>query len=85
MLSPVIFFNLIMGIIGAWQVFTLPYIMVGAGVNRAGYFYSAYLFDSAFMQQRMGYASALAYIQFAIIFALTMLTIWLSKRFVHYR
>jgi len=86
MLSPVIFFNLIMGIIGVWQVFTLPYIMApGGGPNRSGYFYSAYLFDSAFMQQRMGYASAMAWIQFLIIFALTMLTIWLSKRFVHYR
>lgn len=85
MLSPVIFFNLIMGIIGAWQVFTVPYIMVGTGVNRAGYFYSQYLFDRAFMDQRMGYASAMAYIQFLIILALTLLTIWSSRRWVHYR
>lgn len=85
MLSPVIFFNLIMGIIGAWQVFTLPYIMVGAGPDRSAYFYSMYLFDTAFMQQRMGYASAMAWIQFLVIFGLTMIVMWTSKRWVHYR
>lgn len=85
MLSPVIFFNLIMGIIGSWQVFTLPYIMVGQGPDRSAYFYSMYLFDAAFMQQRMGYASAMAWIQFLVIFGLTMVVIWTSKRWVHYR
>lgn len=85
MLSPVIFFNLVMGIIGSWQVFTLPQIMVGDRVNRAGYFYSMYLFDAAFMQQRMGYASAMAWIQFLIVLSLTLLVIWSSKRWVHYR
>ncbi|MEI8196501.1 MAG: sugar ABC transporter permease [Phycisphaerae bacterium] len=85
MLSPVIFFNLIMGIIGSWQVFTLPQIMVGPNVNRAGYFYSMYIFDSAFMQQRMGYASAMAWIQFLIVLSLTLLVMWTSKRWVHYR
>ncbi len=85
MLSPVIFFNLIMGIIGSWQIFTLPYIMVGAGPDRAAYFYSMYLFDAAFMQQRMGYASAMAWVQFLVIFGLTMIVMWTSKRWVHYR
>lgn len=85
MLSPVIFFNLIMGIIGAWQVFTLPYIMVGAGPDRSAYFYSMYLFDAAFMQQRMGYASALAWVQFVVIFGLTLIVMLTSKRWVHYR
>lgn len=85
MLSPVIFFNLIMGIIGSWQVFTLPQIMIGKGVNRAAYFYSMYIFDSAFMEQRMGYASALAWIQFLIVLSLTLLVIISSKRWVHYR
>jgi len=85
MLSPVIFFNLIMGIIGSWQVFTLPYIMVGAGPDRSAYFYSMYLFDAAFMQQRMGYASAMAWVQFLVIFGLTLIVMLTSKRWVHYR
>ena len=85
MLPPVIFFNLIMGIIGAWQIFTVPYVMVGISVNRAGYFYSQYLFDRAFMDQRMGYASAMAWIQFLIVLGLTLVMVGWSRKWVHYR
>lgn len=85
MISPVIFFNLIMAIIGTLQVFAIPYIMTGGGPARATLFYSMYLYENAFMYLKMGYASALAWIQLAIVLALTALAFWSSKRWVHYQ
>lgn len=87
MLSPVIFFNLIMAIIGTLQVFAIPYIMTGPEGNpaRATLFFSMYLYANAFMYLKMGYASALAWIQLMIVLALTALAFWSSKRWVHYQ
>lgn len=85
MISPVIQFNVVMGIIGSFQVFTIPYIMFsGGGPDRSAYFYSMYLFDNAFIYQRMGYASAMGWVMFLIIFLLTMLFLRLSESKVHY-
>lgn len=85
MLSPVILFNVIMGIIGTLQVFTVPYLISPAGSPaRSIYFYTMYLFDNAFLYHKMGYASAMGWIMFLIILALTGLSLRLSKRFVHY-
>lgn len=86
-LSPVILFNVIVGIISAWQVFALPYLMwrTRPGPDRTTYFYTMYLFDNAFSYLKMGYASAMAWIQFIIVLALTGLVFWLSRRMVHYR
>lgn len=84
MLSPVIFFNLIMGIIGSWQIFDVPYVMTGGGPNRATTFYSMYLFQAGFMQLRMGAASAMAWIQFLIIVGLTVVAFWTARKWVHY-
>jgi multiple sugar transport system permease protein len=85
MISPVIQFNVVMGIIGSFQVFTIPYIMFPGGrPERATYFYSMYLFDNAFLYQRMGYAAAMGWVMFIIIFALTMLFLRLSESKVHY-
>lgn len=85
MLSPVIQFNLVMGVIGSFQVFTIPYIMFPGGrPERAAMFYSMYLYDNAFPFQRMGYASAMGWIMFIIIFILTMITLRLSDKKVHY-
>lgn len=85
MISPVIQFNVVMGIIGSFQVFTIPYIMFPGGrPERSTYFYSMYLFDNAFIFQRMGYASAMGWVMFIIIFALTMLFLRLSESKVHY-
>ena len=84
-ISPVIFFNLIMGIIGTLQVFTLPYIMLPGGQpDRATYFYAMYLYDNALAYVRMGYASAMAFIQLLVILALTGIAFWSSKKWVHY-
>ena len=86
-LSPVVLFNVIIAVIGAWQVFALPYMMwrTRPGPDRATYFYSMYLFDNAFNYLKMGYASAMAWIQLLIILALTGLVFLVSRRMVHYR
>lgn len=86
-LSPVILFNVITAIIGTWQIFALPYVIwrTREGPDRAVYFYTTYLYDNAFRYLKMGYASAMAWIQLLIILALTGLVFWASKRTVHYR
>jgi multiple sugar transport system permease protein len=86
MISPVILFNLIMGIIGTLQVFAVPFVMLpGGGPERSAYFYTAYLFDNAFRYNKMGYASAMGWIMFLAILLLTFLSLNLSKRHVHYQ
>jgi multiple sugar transport system permease protein len=84
-ISPVIFFNLIMGIIGTLQVFATPYILTGGGPARSTYFFTMYLYDNAFSYLRMGYASAMAWVQLLIILALTGLAAWSGRRWVHYQ
>lgn len=85
MLSPVIFFNLVMAIIGTLQVFDVPYIMTGGGPARATYFVTMYLYDNAFNYLQMGYASAMAWIMLLIVLALTGIAFWSSSRWVHYQ
>jgi multiple sugar transport system permease protein len=86
MISPVILFNLIMGIIGSLQVFTVPYIMFPNGTPaRSTYFYTSYLFDNAFKYHKMGYASAMGWIMFLMILVLTFVSLRLSERHVHYQ
>ncbi len=72
MLSPVIFFNLLMGLIGALQTFTQGYIITGGGPQNATLFYALYLYRRAFTDFRMGYASALAWVLFAIVLVLSI-------------
>lgn len=88
MLSPVIYFNVIMGLIGAFQVFAQPLIMTGgSGVGapqRSTLFYVLQLYSVGFMDMRMGYASAMAWVLFLIILVLTFLATRISKRFVSY-
>lgn len=85
MISPVIQFNLIMGIIGTLQVFAVPYVMFPGGIPaRSTYFYSTYLYDNAFQYGRMGYASAMGWILFIVIFLLSMIALKASNKHVHY-
>jgi ABC-type sugar transport system permease subunit/ABC-type glycerol-3-phosphate transport system substrate-binding protein len=84
MLSPYIFFNLIMGIIGTMQVFTQAFIMTEGGPDDSTMFYAYYLFNNAFRYFKMGYASALAWILFVIVLALTMFQLKVAPRWVHY-
>lgn len=83
-ISPVIFFNLIMAIIGSLQILTTPLIMTGGGPARSTYFFTMYLYDNAFNFLRAGYANAMAWVQLLIVLALTALAAWSSKRWVHY-
>jgi len=84
MLTPYIFFNLVTGVVGTFQVFTQAFVMTLGGPAQSTLFYVYYLFNNAFSYFKMGYASAMAWILFLIIFALTMLQLWLAKRWVHY-
>ncbi|WP_274361856.1 carbohydrate ABC transporter permease [Paenibacillus thermotolerans] len=84
LISPVILFNGIIGIISSFQIFTQAYVITRGGPDWNSYFYVYYLFNTAFAQFRMGYASAQAWILFIVIFALTLLALWGSKRFVYY-
>ena len=86
MVSPAIFFNVVVGIIFVWQVFAVPQIMIpGGGPGRNAYFYTMYLYDVAFRYQRFGYACLLSGVQLGIILLLTVLVFRLSRRLVHYR
>lgn len=84
MMTPVILFNLIMGIIGSFQIFTPAFIMTQGGPNYHSYFYVFYLYQNAFQFFRMGLASAQAWILFLIVLGLTLLTFRVSGRFVYY-
>jgi multiple sugar transport system permease protein len=85
MISPVLLFNGIMGIIGSLQFFAVPYIMTPNGQPaRSAYFYAMYLYDNAFLYLKMGYASAMAWILFLLILLLTLLSLRLAGRYVHY-
>ena len=84
MLSPTIFFNVIMGILGGFQVFLQAYIMTGGGPNNSTLFYAFYLYNKAFKDLQMGYASALAWILLIISMLLTLVVFATSKRWVYY-
>ncbi len=82
--SPVILFNLIMGFIGSFQEFTLPWLLTNGGPAASTEFYSLHLYRTAFQNLRMGTASALAWILFVIIVAFTVILFRTSGRWVYY-
>lgn len=92
-LSPIILFQLIMGLIGAFQIFTESYILAGGkvgGNNSLGgpeqslLFYAVNLYQEAFVFLKMGYASALAWILFLIVLLITFILLKTSGRWVYY-
>ena len=83
LLTPTIFFTLIIGVIGSFQVFTQGFVMTQGGPNNATLFYVLYLYQNAFQFLKMGYASALAWVLFLIILGFTALQMKTS-RWVHY-
>ena len=83
-MTPVLFFNLVMGIIGSFQVFTQGYIMTNGGPSNASLFYVLYLYWNAFNYFKMGYASALSWVLFAVIMCLTLLVFRSSSLWVFY-
>ena len=83
-LSPTIFFNVIIGIIQVFQYFVPAYVMTSGGPQNSTMFYSLYTYQTAFDDFRMGYASALAWLLFIIVLVATMLAFRVSKKLVHY-
>jgi len=86
LLSPAIFFNGVMGLITALQIFALPYVLTNGagGPGRSTTFYTMYLYNCAFRYLRMGYACAMAWILFLIILGLTLIIHRASRRHVFY-
>ena len=83
-LTPYIFFNMLMGLIGTFQIFGQAFVMTGGGPENSTLFYVYHLFNYAFRYGRMGYASALAWGLFVVVLGLTIVQLQLSKRWVHY-
>lgn len=83
MITPTLFFNLVMGFINGFQVFTQAYIMTSGGPNNASLFYAFYLYREAFTNFRMGNACALAWILFIIISIFTLI-IFRTSKWVYY-
>lgn len=84
LMTPVLFFQLVTGIIAALQVFTQAFIMTNGGPNHSTLFLLLYLYDNAFRYWKMGYASALAWVLFIYIMILTLILQFTSKRWVYY-
>ncbi|MGP3960234.1 carbohydrate ABC transporter permease [Nonomuraea sp. 3N208] len=84
MMTPTIFYNLVVGVVGTFQVFNQAYVMTEGGPNHATLFYVYYLFRKAFTESEMGYASALAWTLFMIIMVVTFLMFRNARRWVYY-
>ena len=82
--TPVILFNLIIGLIQSFQVFTQAYVMTNGGPNNATLFYVLYLYRAAFQYNQMGYASAMAWLLFVLVLVCTLLIFRSSARWVYY-
>ena len=85
MISPAVMFNGLMSLIWSLQIFAPPQIMTRGGPENSTLVYSMYVYMNAFMYGRMGYASALAWIQILATLALTLLLLGFARRFVYYR
>ena len=85
LMTPVLFFQLIVGMIGALQIFTPALIMTNGGPNNATNFVLLYLYRNAFQYFRMGYASAIAWVLFVYILILTLIVFRSSALWVHYQ
>ena len=83
-ISPIIFFNMIIGIIASFQVFTTVFIMTDGGPQNATLFMVLYIYRNAFELFRMGYAASLAWILFLIIMAFTAIQFFFANRWVYY-
>jgi multiple sugar transport system permease protein len=85
MLSPYMLFNLVIGLIQTFQIFTQAYIMTPNGSpNRSTYFYVYKLFDQCFSFFNLGYGAAMAWVLFVIVIVLTLINMALSRKWVHY-
>lgn len=84
LISPTVFFAFVTGTIGALQAFTQSFVMTQGGPNNATMFYMLNLYIQGFKALKLGYASALAWILFLIILAITAIQFWGARRWVYY-
>lgn len=84
LMTPVLFMNLLIGLIGAFKSFTLLKILTDGGPNNASMVYMLYLYKNAFSNFKLGYANAMSVFLFVIVGFLTMLVFKSSKRWVYY-
>ncbi|REK53639.1 MAG: ABC transporter permease [Thermobacillus sp.] len=84
MLSPVMFFNLVLTVINSFQMFTAAFIITKGGPVQSTYMYALFLYEKAFKHYQMGYASALAWVLLAIVGILTAINFLASKYWVFY-
>ena len=83
-LTPIIFFNLVMGLIGAFQIFAQVYILTKGGPNNASQMMVPLLFNEAFSFYHMGYASAISWLLFAVILVFTLIAFRTTRKWVFY-
>ncbi|MCU0511962.1 MAG: sugar ABC transporter permease [Anaerolineae bacterium] len=86
MMTPVLFYNLVLGLIGTFSYFTQVYVATGGagGPARSTLFYNLYLYQNAFRYNDMGYASAMAWVLFVVVLSLTALVFRSSSLWVYY-
>ncbi|NQX63598.1 carbohydrate ABC transporter permease [Paenibacillus qinlingensis] len=84
MLSPIIYFNLIMGVINSFQMFTSAFVITNGGPMNSTYVYALYLYERAFSRYELGYASALAWIMLVMIVVVAAIIAGTSKYWVFY-
>ena len=84
LLSPALFFNLVLSLIDGFRVFTLAYVATEGGPGNASLFYVIHLFQQAFNFLSLGYGSALAWLLFVVVLLLTLVQLVVSRRWVYY-
>ena len=84
MMSSTIFFTFIIGVINSFQIFTQVYVLTNGGPDNSTLFYVLYMYQRSFQAFKMGYASALAWVLFLLILAITLIQFKLAGRWVYY-
>jgi multiple sugar transport system permease protein len=84
MMTPTIFFNLVIGVIAALRTFTTAFVATNGGPNYSTWFYILHLYQTAFQSLELGYASALAWVFFIVVVTLTLLNLRFSRNWVYY-
>ncbi|MFB2596651.1 carbohydrate ABC transporter permease [Herbiconiux sp. P17] len=84
LVSPALFFTTVLTVIGAWQTFAQAYVITGGGPGNSTMTIMLYLYQTAFTNNQLGYASAIATVLFLIIAIFTLFQLWGQKKWVHY-
>ncbi len=85
LLSPTVFFVVVISLVNSFQVFDQVYVMTGGGPAGSSQVLVGEIVNNAFRYSRLGYASAMSWVLFALIFLVTLIQLWLQKRTVHYQ